>query len=408
VRFVVEDVRSFEPGDTAASDYIIAHGLYSWVPEDARAAILAFFRRNLSRSGLAYVSYNAQPGWATRRIVRDVLLRARSVREAAPEDRAARAIDVATRLLDDLPSRNYAHAVSLAEELERVRSGEPFYVAHEYLAEVNEGFWLGDFVERARRNGLEYVADAQFCRWEGHMPAELKSAVAKRGLDPVEREQAADLLGNRFFRASILRRVDATETSASQRELLEEAYIASSLSTQSDPFDLSDGVVERFHGPSGTDGPEVTLDAAITKAAVVLLAAQWPRGSRFADLVERAEQLLAAHGSKATNDARGSLVDDLTALFETGQIELRFEEPSISVEIPEHPRAHALARFEADQRDTLTTPFHSSLPFEPAARALVRAADGSRSTEPLEEEHEETLSQRTFAVAARFGLLRES
>jgi hypothetical protein len=407
VRFVVEDVRRLVPTDIAASDYIIAHGLYSWVPDDARDAIFAFCRQNLSPSGLAYVSYNAQPGWATRRVVREALLRAPTVREAATEQKAASAIEVATRLLEDLPSRDYAHAVLLSEELERVRHGEPFYVAHEYLAEVNEGFWLGDFVGRARRSGLEYVADAQFCRWEGHVPSELRDSLAKRDLDPVRQEQMADLLCNRFFRASILCQSDAGRSSASREDLLKEAHIASSLSAQSDPFDLSDGVVERFRGPSGTDGPEVTLDAAISKAAVVLLAEQWPRGSRLEELFERAKQLLVTHESEVPKQARLQLSGDLTTLFELGQIALRLVEPVISAEVPEYPRAHALARFEAERRQTLTTPFHSSLPFEPAALALIRAADGSRSMGQLEQEHGEALAQHTLAAAARFGVFRK-
>jgi trans-aconitate methyltransferase len=164
IRFVLGDVRGLQPSTTARSDYIVAHGLYSWVPDDARDAILAFCRHNLSPHGLAYVSYNANPGWAVRQVVRDALLRSSLVRQAADEDKAARAIEVAARLLQDLPSRGHAHAALLAEELERVRNGKPFYIFHEYLAELNEGFWLGDFVERARRHGLDYVADALFCR----------------------------------------------------------------------------------------------------------------------------------------------------------------------------------------------------------------------------------------------------
>jgi hypothetical protein len=229
IRFVLKDVRDLGPTDFAPCDYVIAHGLYSWVPEEARHAILTFCWQSMTPSGLAYISYNAQPGWATRRLVRETLLRARSVQEAAIEDKAERAIEIASRLLEDMPSRDYAFAVLLAEELERVRDGKPGYVFHEYLAEVNEGFWLRDFVERARRNGLDYVADAQFGRWEGRVSAELKAALAKRDLDPIEQEEAADLLGNRYFRASILCRADAPRESTSHRKLLEEVHIATSL-----------------------------------------------------------------------------------------------------------------------------------------------------------------------------------
>jgi hypothetical protein len=150
----------------------------------------------------------------------------------------------------------------------------------------------------------------------------------------------------------------------------------------------------------------VTLDGAITKASVVLLAEQWPRGTRLKELFERAMKLLVAHGIKATNHPRSQLSAELTTLFEAGQVDLRLDEPPFSSEIPEYPRAHALARFEAAHREALTTPFHASLPVEPAAAELLRAADGSRSLEELEAEHGKALTQQTLAAAARFGLSR--
>lgn len=39
-------------------DYIICHGVYSWVPEEVRRKIFAIFARNLAPNGVAYVSYN--------------------------------------------------------------------------------------------------------------------------------------------------------------------------------------------------------------------------------------------------------------------------------------------------------------------------------------------------------------
>lgn len=402
IRFVLKDVRDLEPTDFAPCDYVIAHGLYSWVPKDARDAILTFCRQSLTPSGLAYISYNAQPGWATRRLVRETLLRARSVREAAIKDKAERAIEIANRLLEDLPSRDYAFAVLLAEELERVRDGKPGYVFHEYLAEVNEGFWLRDFVERARRNGLDYVADAQFCRWEGHVPEELKAVLAKRDLDPIEQEEAADLLGNRYFRASILCRADAPRESTSHRELPEEVHIATSLCAKSDPFEPKEGVVERF---LSKDGPEVTLDASITKAAVVLLAAQWPLGMRLETLYLQATKLLASNGCEVPTGARSQLSDELMTLFEAGQIDLRLREPAYHTEIPEYPQAHALARFEAEHREALITPYHLPLPFEPQALALVRALDGFQSRAELGRAFGEELVGQTLGVLGRWGLL---
>src|SRR5512141_894057 len=43
-------------------DYVIAHGLYSWVPPAVQERVLAITSEVLAPNGIAYVSYNAHPG----------------------------------------------------------------------------------------------------------------------------------------------------------------------------------------------------------------------------------------------------------------------------------------------------------------------------------------------------------
>lgn len=402
IQFICKDVCDLEPASMKESDYIIAHGLYSWVPDDVRHAILSFCAHNLQDEGLAYISYNAQPGWSTRNLIRETLLRSQLVQTAPLEEKGQMAIDVVRQLLEDLPARDYVSAVLLADELERVINAKPWYVFHEYLTEVNDGFWLTDFVKKARFHGLEYVTDAQFCRPEGQVPATLKESLSNRNFDPVEQEETADLLCNRYFRASILCRADAPQNKTSRRKLMEEVYIATSLQAQSDPLDLTDGVTERF---SSLAGHEITLDRAITKAAILVLSTQWPRGIQLADLYQQATKLLTSHSCKVPVDARSLLTDEVATLFEAGQINLRVEEPVYDTHIPEYPKIHALARFEIEHREALSTPFHLPLPLDPKAMAVVRAMDGSRSRTELRGEFGDDLVEQTLNTVARWGLL---
>lgn len=55
-------------------DYIIAHGIYSWVPEAVREKMLALCREQLAPNGVAYISYNIHPGWRFLGVVREMLL----------------------------------------------------------------------------------------------------------------------------------------------------------------------------------------------------------------------------------------------------------------------------------------------------------------------------------------------
>ena len=402
IQFMQKDICEIEQAEVVQCDYIIAHGLYSWVSDDIREAILQFCGNGLSATGLAFISYNAQPGWASRGLVRDILLRSASVQQAAIEDKASKAIEVASELLQAIPSRDYAYAVLLAEELERVRDGKPFYVFHEYLEEFNQGFWLRDFIERARQNNLNYVCDAQFSQWEGQVPKELKHSLSQAGLDPIEQEETADLLCNRYFHASILCRSDVPGESMSHPKILEQVSIASSLRADSDPFDLTEGVVELF---IGSHGQEIILDVSIIKAAVVLLAAQWPIGMQLNNLFQQASRLLLEHEHKVLEDAQSQLTEELITLFEAGVINLRLQQLNNSRDLPEYPRLHALARYEIRHRDALTTPYHLPISLNDQFLEVVSDMDGNKSTKEIKRLFGEDIVDQSLDLLVRWGLL---
>lgn len=402
IRFVPADIREFGPTGFAPCDYIIVHGLFSWAPQEVRDAILHFCRQTLTQSGLAYISYNAQPGWAIRRLVRKILMREPSVAEAAVEHKAQRAMEYAARLLDDLPSREFAYVTLLSDELERVGKSKHGYVFHEYLTQVNEGFWLGDFVKCARRHGLDYLADAQFCRWEGYIPEEIGRALDRRKLDRIQREEAADLLGNRYFRASILCRADAWRADMDQSRLMNEVYIATSLRAKSDPFELADGIAERFYSHSPA---EVTLEAAITKAAVLVLASQWPFGMRLEQLHRKAMELIEKKGYEPSTDSCSLLKDDLITLFESGQIDFRLKDSGHIRKLNENPKIHALARYEVECRDALTTRYHMPLPLDSRMSSLAQGLDGSMSLEALGLLSGKDFVNEALELFSRWGLL---
>jgi SAM-dependent methyltransferase len=60
--------------DLGMFDYIVCHGVYSWVPEPIREAILRVCSRNLAPNGVAFVSYNTFPGWHARAMVREMIV----------------------------------------------------------------------------------------------------------------------------------------------------------------------------------------------------------------------------------------------------------------------------------------------------------------------------------------------
>ena len=152
----------------APFDYVVAHGVYSWVPEAVRGDVLAVVRGALGPAGIAFLSVNASPGWELRRALRILMREAGAeLEDPAPKVRAALA------LVDDLASARGAAGFAgvLAKAAEEYRAhvtlatppDAPFsrYVFHDLLAECNDPFSVEELDARLRAAGLRIrVRDA--------------------------------------------------------------------------------------------------------------------------------------------------------------------------------------------------------------------------------------------------------
>ena len=117
-------------------DYIVAHGIYSWVPAPIRAKVLAICRQNLAPNGVAFVSYNTYPGWRQREMVRDIMLY-----HSAPIPGAQEKVKQARALLDFLAQNvpaDTAYGTALRQEVEHLRSEDDAYVFHDHLEQDNQ------------------------------------------------------------------------------------------------------------------------------------------------------------------------------------------------------------------------------------------------------------------------------
>lgn len=185
-------------------DYIVAHGVYSWVPDAVRPAILRVCREHLAPGGIAYVSYNTYPGWKAREIVRDAML-FRAEARATPDEKLAYARGMMDFLAQMSPEGSVLRR-ALDEVLPTIQAAGPTYLLHEFLEDCNQPVYFRDFVAAARSHGLDYLADAEpqtmFVSNHGAQVAEplLKEA----GNDQVLMEQYLDFLTNRSFRQSLL------------------------------------------------------------------------------------------------------------------------------------------------------------------------------------------------------------
>ena len=163
VELLHRDVR--EVHDVGRFDYVVAHGLYSWVPEGIRGDVLGVVRGALAENGIGFLSVNALPGWELRRALRILMQEAASA-AAEPGEK----VRAALALVDDLAGASGDGFIAvLAKAAQEYRAhvtqatppDAPFshYVFHDLLAECNDPFSVGDLEERLRAQGLRILCE---------------------------------------------------------------------------------------------------------------------------------------------------------------------------------------------------------------------------------------------------------
>jgi len=269
VRFELGDLRSFDAaGDLDGTfDYVIAHGVLSWVPTDARQALLALCARALAPHGVAYVSYNTFPGWKLRGTVRDLLLQ--QVADIPDlRARAERAFALARENLDLLElAAGHPYMGLLKIELKLIERLELEAVAHDYLEATNVPFYFHEVAAHASACGLAHVTDARFSP-SGLMEIEgARDDLAEDDFTGVALEQMIDLLTFRQLRASILCRASALGAPPALAEV-GDLTLRSRLALPPGQVDLTDGVPLEVEDPYGR---HLSFGAPLLKALLQVL-----------------------------------------------------------------------------------------------------------------------------------------
>ena len=189
--------------DDGPYDYVIAHGVFSWIPADARPKLLARIADWLAPSGVAMVSYDVLPGWYHRKIIREFIELHRG--EA---DDPGEMVEQARSLLGFLHGAadpSTLHGQSMKVHVESLLGASDQYLVHGLLAHVSDPIYLLQFVDAAAAAGLEYLGDIDLGVMTGEgVAAAGRSMVASTPTGWVEREALFDTLTMRTFRHSLL------------------------------------------------------------------------------------------------------------------------------------------------------------------------------------------------------------
>jgi methyltransferase-like protein/trans-aconitate methyltransferase len=361
------------PHDLGEFDYIVAHGLYSWIPPEPREALMAACGRHLAPQGVAFVSYNAYPGSYLRDMARDVLLFHVSKLDD-PALRVGQARALMELVVDAQADTPYARV--LREHMERLLDHRDWSLYHDDLAAVNTPVYFHEFVEHAGRHGLQFLAEAELA--ESQLPAvpeHVAAALEQLPDDVVLREQYMDFVRNRMFRQTLLCRAEARPHRRIGPEALANLWIASPVR----PAD-AEGDVMTYQGPRGS---AIETGDPLLKRTLEIVGQFWPQAVAFEDLVERAR--LAIASTHSPEEDRRRLGDVLLRAAAGSLIHLHTHPPRVARSPGERPAASALARHQAQRGEhVVTTLRHGSVRIDdPLAAFLLTRLDGTRDRTAL-------------------------
>jgi len=378
VRLLQMDLRDF--GEVFGSfDYIVAHGVYSWVPNDVQEKMLDICARQLSPSGVAYISYNTLPGWRLRGAVRDVMCyHARQFTD--PKTRVQQARAMLNFLAESQQGNTSAYGAMLREEAQNVRRQPDFYILHDYLEEVNEPLYFHQFMERATRHGLRYLAEANFrSMLAGDLAPQVQQTLSSIAPDLLQREQFMDFLRNQTFRETLLVHQAAVPTRKLSPERVFPLHIATRARSVRDEPDERSAATEEFRAP---DGSHLATQRPLTKAAMMVLAQASPATKGFEELCRLANARLGSAAPVAVDHQR-ALASDLLQCFTAGVVELYAVASPFTVEPGTRPEASAVVRLQANRGTRVTSLRHEPVDLTEDAHRLIALLDGTRTPETL-------------------------
>jgi len=372
----IEQASILDVGDDWGSfDYIICHGVFSWVDAEVQEKILAIASRNLAATGVAYVSYNTYPGWHVRDMVRHMMrYHAGQFSEPREQVEQARALltFLATASRDTGPYNQL-----LVGEAERLGRSPDSYLFHEHLERSNSPIYFHQFIERAARAGLQFLSEAVVSEMlTSHFPAPVAATLERISPDLLHLEQYMDFVRNRQFRQTLLCHDACRPVRTLNPDVLDGLMLSSAVVTDTAPPDLTPGVPVVF-----TNGPRrAEIASAATKAALTILMERWPCAIDVADLCDEALDRAPLFPSAASRvDLRRSMMEDLFGGVMYGLIEAHTQPPGCTNRASDTPCAHPMAAFQARGGNLVVNAHHTMFELDALAVEILKLADGRRT-----------------------------
>lgn len=380
-------------------DYIICHGVFSWVPPEVQNKILAICKDNLTPNGIAYISYNTLPGWNMVKNIRELMLyHCKGFETHKQQVEQARLI--LKFMVDSLEGQNNPYANFLRSEVELLSKHGDHYLLHEHLEQDNNPMYFHTFVEQAAKHDLTYLSDTQLSSMFAYNLPEKVSSQISQITDIVRQTQYMDFIRNQRFRCTLLCHKEVKINRALKPEDVESFYVSYMGNVRNDitEAEMAEGNELQFICANIT----LTLKHFISKTAMKIIHDRNRKPISFTKLLDLTKEKT---GESDEAKIKQFIHQDLglMRLALGGLVQLHSTSGEYTREKIQKPKVTKLAQYQIKKKNYVTNQRHELVMLNPVETKLVSYCDGTQEIKKILEKMNEHFTKGELKLIKETG-----
>ncbi len=380
-------------------DYIIAHGVFSWIPLEVQEKIFAICKDNLTPHGVAYISYNTLPGWNMVKNIRELMLYHCQGFETH-QQKVEQARLILKFIVDSLEGQNTPYANFLRSEVELLSKHGDHYLLHEHLEQDNDPMYFHTFMERAAKHDLCYLSDTQLSTMFAHNLPEKVASQISTITDIVRLTQYMDFIRNQRFRCTLLCHKNVAINRSLKPEDIEKFYICYLGNVRNDitEEEMAEGNTLQFTSGAIT----LTLKNRLSKIAMKIIHDRSRKPISFEKLVAKTKEL---SGETDDNKVKLFLHQDLGLMRLTlaGLLEVHSSSGEYTREKVQKPKATKLAQYQVKKKNFVTNQRHELIALNPVETRLLEYCDGTKEVRKILEQMNDHFMKGELKLVKKTG-----
>lgn len=336
-------------------DYIICNCVFSWVPNFVRDSILEVSKKLLNKNGIVFINYNTLPGFNMMSSIRELMMFHTSGFTDI-NDKIQQARLVLNFLHESLEEQKTPYADLVRKAAENIPNDENYVLCWEYLSEINQPYYLHEFVDKARSYGFEYLGDTDIQKmYVGSLPkkaADLLGTIT----DTVKLEQYMDFIRNIAVRNTLLCHQGTACSRNINSDILLKFYYFCNL-TLKDPeiaINLTDDSLVTFYLLEDAREESMSTKVPATKAILMTFFKNQGNHLSLDEIAIQAKKLVPL---VTDLEIQATISENLPNLMFQGVVKFIVDKPSSISVISEKPKISNLAQLQIQQVGLNNTPF---------------------------------------------------